>query len=222
MRFSETVATIGKAKLAGAGLGIVAVIAAVLGLAWFFGSCQPEPGPKIPVKTQKSIDSMNTTKPAFDSTQRAGQQKVARDTLRATAHKAQATQAEATANFAKITADSLAITAARARSADSAAAAWKDAYDARTREAEAWHVAAVRNDSAYRAERDARLTLMTVYSADTLRRQATERINGELQKAIAKLQQPCRIVGPIPCPNRTVTMVISATLGAVAGAAAKR
>lgn len=222
MRFTEAVTTIGRAKLAGAGFGIATILAAVLGLAWVMKSCAPEPAPKIPPKTQRAIDSLNMTKPNFDSMQVAGREQVARDTIRATGHKQEATRAEATANFAKLTADSLAETAAKLASSDSAALAWKDAYEARTREADAWHVAAVRNDSAYRAERDARLVLTTIYEADTLRRHAVEAVNVELQKAIGKLQQPCRIVGPIPCPNRTVTMVGSVVLGAVAGAALKR
>lgn len=222
MRFAETVASIGKAKLAGAGLGIVAIAAAVLGLAWMFKSCQPEPAPKIPPKTQRAIDSLTMTKPSFDASQVAGRQQVARDTIRASVQKRQASQAEASANFAKLTADSLAQTAAALHSADSAALAWKEAYDARTREAEAWHVASIRNDSAYRAEHDARVAMTALYEADTLRRHAIEAVNLDLQKAIKKLEAPCRIVGPIPCPNRTVTMVGSVILGAVAGAAAKR
>lgn len=211
MRFPEAL----KTRLAGVGIITVVIIALALGAAWMFKSCQPEPGPKIPPATQKSIDSLAATKPTFDSVQHAGQQKVARDTLTAITHKRQATQAEASANFAKITADSLAATAARAKSADSAAAAWKAAYEARTREAESWHVAAIRNDSAYQAERQARITAVNLYVADTSRRVAVEKVNSELQEAIKKLEVPCRVpgtFGKIPCPSRTVTMVLTAVV----------
>lgn len=208
----------GKAKLMG--LGLAGAFILVLLVAWALRSCQPTPPPKIPPKVQKSIDSLATTRPSFDSAAVAGRQEVARDTTRATGFKKQGTQAEATANFAKITADSLAASAARTHASDSAAAAWKDAYDARTREAEAWHVAAVRNDSAYQAERDARVRLAGLYAADTLRRIATEKVNGELQDAIKKLQVPCTVpgtFGKVPCPSRTVVMVGSAGLGLLAG-----
>jgi cytoskeletal protein RodZ len=221
MGFPETV----KARLSGMGLALVGIVAVALGLAWAFRSCQPDPVPKIPAKTQHSIDSLVITKPAFDSSQHAGQQKVARDTLTAITHKSQATQAEARANFAKITADSLAATAARAKTADSAAAAWKEAYDARTREAEAWHVAAVRNDSAYQAEHAARITLGQLYAADTLRRVAIEHVNTQLQDAIKKLEQPCRVpgtFGKVPCPSRTVTMVVTAVAAGTAGVLAAK
>lgn len=225
MRPFETIVASGKAKLAGVGLALVSIIAVALLLAWLFKSCQREPPPKIPVKTQRTIDSLQNTKTTFDSSQTAGKQKVARDTTRAVTHHAAAVQAEASANFSKLTADSLAVTAAHAKTADSAAAAWKDAYDARTREAEQWHAAAVRNDSAYQAERDARIAAVSLWAADTLRRHVTEQVNLDLRKAIDKLQQPCKIIGPIPCPSRTVTMVLSAaaagTAGLLAGKAGK-
>jgi hypothetical protein len=188
MGFSQAL----KTRLSGMGLALVAIVAVALGLALAFRSCQPVPAPKIPAKTQHSIDSLVITKPTFDSSQHAGQQKVARDTLTAITHKTQATQAEARANFAKITADSLAATAARAKTSDSAATAWKEAYEARTREAEAWRISSVRNDSAFQAEHSARITLGQLYAADTLRRVAIERVNTELQDAIKKLEQPCR------------------------------
>jgi hypothetical protein len=223
MRLPQTLITAGKARLAGVGLILAVIAAVVLGLAWMFSSCRPEPGPKIPEKVQRTIDSLNQTKPAFDSVQKAGQQEVARDTTKALTHKRQAAQAEASAQFSKITADSLAATAARAKTADSAAAAWKDAYDARTREAEQWHAAAVRNDSAYQAERDARIAAVKLWVADTLRRHTSEQINSDLQDAIKKLEVPCRVpgtFGKVPCPSRTVTFVVTALAAGTAGALA--
>lgn len=217
MGFLETLANKGKAKLAGVGAAVAVIIAIALGLAWFFRSCQKEPGPKIPPRTQRSIDSLVITKPVFDSMQHAGQQQVARDTTRAISYRRQAQQAESSANFSKVTADTLAATAERIKAADSAATAWKAAYEARTREAESWHLAAIRNDSAYQAERDARLTLGSLYGADTLRRIATEKVTTELQDAIKHLQQPCRVIGRIPCPSRTVTFVLTAVAAGTAG-----
>lgn len=209
--------TIPTTKLAGLGLSAILIGALVIG--FMVKSCAREPGPKIPPKVQQSIDSLKITKPTFDSVARAGAATVARDTTRAKGYKTQATRTEITARGETVLADSLALVATRARSADSAALSWQSAYEARTREADAWHATAVRNDSAYLAERDARTQLAALYGADTLRRIATETVNTDLQKAIAKLQVPCRIIGPIPCPSRTATFVGSVVLGAVAARA---
>lgn len=200
-------------------LGLGGVVAVVLGLAWFFASCRPEPQDKIPPEVARRIDSMDVTRPAFDSTQAAGRSAVARDTVFATVFKVRADTSARVAARARITADSL---AEIARVKDSSATAWKAAYEARTEEATEWRATAFRNDSAYRSERSARLGLAALYGADTLRRQATERINADLRRAIDRLEVPCRIVGPIPCPSRTVTMVLAGVGGAFAGAASKR
>lgn len=211
-----------ESKLAGVGVTALAVLAGAICLAWFFRSCQREPPPKIPPATQRSIDSLVITKPVFDSTQVAGRQQVARDTLVAVSHRRRAVQAEASAQVSKATADSLAVAAEKIKQTDSAVTAWKDAYQARTLEAESWRLAAVRNDSAYQSERRARLGLAQLYGADTLRRNAVERVNTELQTAILRLQQPCKVIGPISCPSRTVTMAVSLTAGAVIGFFAAR
>lgn len=221
MRFPEAL----KTRLAGVGVTLAVIVAVAFGLAYMFRSCQPEPPPKIPPKTQKSIDSLEITKPAFDSAQHAGQQKVARDTTVAIGHKARANEAEASANFTKITADSLAAAATRAKNAEDAAAAWKEAFDARTREAEKWHLAAIRNDSAYKAERDARIAAVNLWVTDTLRRHAAEVVNTELRDAIKKLEQPCRVpgtFGKVPCPSRTVTFVLTAVAAGTAGVLAAK
>lgn len=199
---------LGGAGLLAAGLGVV--------LAW--QSCRGPDGPKIPPEVSRRIDSMTVTRPVFDSTQAAGRVMVARDTTAALVAHMRAQHSRDSALLVSALADSLAEVAARALSADSAAAAWMLAYEARTEEAKRWRRSSDSLESAYQSERSARLTLSGLYGADTLRRIATERINADLRKAISKLEVPCRIVGPVPCPNRTV----SALLGVVAGAAAAR
>ena len=196
------------------GLGIAGVVAAIFAVGYLVKGWGGSSAPKIDPKTQHSIDSLTVTKPAFDSTQKAAAQRVAHDTIVTIIHDKASNVALAAARTAQARADSLATEASRA--ADSATA-WHRAYDARTTEATGLRVAVAEKDSALTSERDARITLARTYGADTLRRIAIERVNRGLQDDIAKLEQPCHIVGPIGCPSRTTTGVIAALLGAGAG-----
>lgn len=200
-------------------LGGAALLAIGLGVLLAFQSCRDsDPGPKIPPAVERRIDSMAITKPAFDSTQAAGRAEVGKDTTAALLARVRAARVRDSALFAQRLADSLGAAAARAQTSDSAAVAWMLAYEARSEEAARLRVSNDSLESAYRSERSARLTLSVLYAKDTLRRNATEKINADLREAITRLERPCRIVGPIPCPNRTV----SALLGAAAGAAAAK
>lgn len=206
-----------RVRLAGVGLALAAIVGGSFALAYVFKSCQPEPKPKIPVEVQKRIDSLAITKAAFDSGQKAGLGRIVHDTVRAIVYKTRAAESETRAEIANTTADSLAAQAALAKTADSAAVAWKAAYDVRTVEADQWRITAARNDSAYQAERSARVEALQLYDGAVKRLQSTELVNVDLRKAIAKLEQPCRILGPIPCPSRTVTLILSTVAAGTAG-----
>lgn len=97
---------------------------------------------------------------------------VIRETVRAAVYKKLAVQSEARANFAKITADSFVDEAAHAETSGASLVIWKEAYVARTKEAEQWRDASFRNDAAYQAERNARSLLVDLQLAEALRRRS--------------------------------------------------
>lgn len=211
-----TIASV-QAKLVGVGIvGVIAIIVAVL-----FGlrGCHTTPGPKIDVKTQHSLDSLKITKPAFDSTQKAIAAAVARDTIITIIHDKASAVALAASVEARTRADALAL---EARTALDSATAWHRAYDARTEEAGKLRTALAEKDSALTSERSALFRLSGAYASDTLRRNSIERVNKGLVDDIAKLQQPCRIIGPIPCPSRTASALLAGVGGALAGYGAHR
>ena len=170
--------------------------------------------PKIPPATQKTIDSLIVMKPAFVHTQDSLKTVVVRDTQRAMMAEKAARLAIASAQRARSVADSF---AQIARTVTDAGQSWHTAYDERTVEADNLRVAVAQKDSAYRDERDARQGLQKLYVSDTLRRVVVEKVVVDLTDAIKHLQQPCRIVGPVPCPSRTVTFVLAGIGGALVG-----
>lgn len=191
---------------------MVAVIALAIG--YLFKSCSRDPGEKIPARVTKTIDSLDRTAPGFDSSQKANITRVIHDTIQSTHFQEAARNAEGRARLAQSRADSMALVASTA--ADSATA-WRGAYEARTREAEELRVSVAQKDSALARERGALLHLSDAYRADTLRRIAIESVNRDLRIAIARLEVPCRIIGPLRCPSRTTTAVLSAITGAAVG-----
>jgi hypothetical protein len=200
-------------------LGGGALLAIGLGVLLTFQSCRDTaPGPKIPSDVARRIDSMSITRPAFDSTQAAGRVTIIRDTSAALVARRAAARSDSMAKASERRADSLADVAREAKASDSAAVGWMLAYEARTEEASALRISRDSARAAYASEHRALVTLGGLYAADTLRRSETDRINSDLRKAIDRLEKPCRVVGPIPCPNR----IVSALLGAAAGAGAAR
>jgi hypothetical protein len=192
--------------------GTAGVVIAVLLLVWLFKSCQPAPQPKIDPKTQKSIDSLDATKPGFEKTKDSVITIVRHDTIFAKAVNGSAERSKASAAATGRLADSLAAVARLAKTAADSAARWHAAYDERTKERDTLLVTVAKKDSVIRYERDARIGLGILYGADTLRRIAIEKVNEGLKKDINKLQQPCTVpgtFGKVPCPSRTVTMVVS-------------
>jgi PBP1b-binding outer membrane lipoprotein LpoB len=198
----------GRGKLLG--LTAAGVVILALAIAFLLKGCGTPDKPKIDTKTQKSIDSLNATKPQFEKTKDSIITVVVHDTIRAAAVDRAANQTVARAQVAEHRADSL---AAVAQQHSDSAILWHNAYDARTVEADTLRKAVAQKDSAFQAERLAFVNLSALYGADTLRRIATEKVNLGLQNDIKKLQQPCTVpgtFGKIPCPSRTVTLVLTA------------
>lgn len=200
------------------GISLIGVVLAVLVAGYLFKSCQRPDQPKIPPKIQKTIDSLDTTKPDFDTKQDSLRRAVVRDTMAAERYKAASKRFEAAAGILGARADSLAKVAA---GVSDSATAWHKAYDARTLQVGELEKTVAHSDSAYQRERDARLSLSVAYGADTLRRIAVEKLNTGLRKTIDELERPCKFARFIPCPSRTTTAVVSAIGGAVAGHAVK-
>lgn len=185
-------------------VGLVGVLLALFVFAWR----RPVP-PKIDPATQHVIDSLRVTADGFRHQADSALGVVRIDTIRAAARVVTKTKVVADAAALGRLADSL------ARVADSAAT-WQRAYTVRTLERDTLQVALALADTALLFERDARGQLQLLYAQDTARRAALERVSAGLQRDIARLQQPCKLIGPLPCPSRTVTLIAGAALGLVA------
>lgn len=163
--------------------------------------------PKIDPKLQRSLDSSEATRPDFLRRRDSLARIAVLDTL------ISVRQSERS--------DSLARVARRARArADSLArlgTEWRAAYEARTEEADSLALALVQKDSAWRSERSSRINFQRLAAEEEARRRSLETLNGGLRRTIASLERPCRLVGPIPCPNRLTSAVLSALAGYAAG-----
>lgn len=187
----------------------LAVLVAALSIALVLKSCAPEPDAKIPPDLQRKIDSLEATRRPTAATRDSIIRIVVHDTIRAGASSARGDTATRAAAVTQRTADSL---AALARVSADSAALWHAAYDAQLQTSDSLRVAVASKDSAYREERDARVHLLTVVHADTLRINAIQDAHDRLWKRVNELELPCKIIGPIKCPSRTVTMLITTTI----------
>jgi phytoene dehydrogenase-like protein len=191
---------------------VPAALIAALAVVLVLDRCAPAPRDKIPEKVARQGDSLRATAPEFRQRQDSALREIVRDTISVVLHTDRSAAAERRAAAARRQADSLARTEA----------AWREAYDARTEEAGALGIALVEKDSAWRDERSARLRFQSLYAADTLRRVALESFSAGLQAAIKKLDAPCRLVGPIPCPDRRSSALLAGALGIAAGRASRK
>lgn len=195
-------------------VGGLAVIAGALAIGLVFKSCQrPDDSGKIPAPLERKLDSLAVTAPAHQDRQDSIIRVVMVDTIAARRHAAAATAAKRDAEASRQRADEL---ERQARSRADSAILWRQAYDARTEEAAGLRVSLASTDSALAAEKSARAAALAGWRSETARRMSIEDANQGLRAAIARLEKPCRIVGPIPCPNRTVAFVGGVTLGVVA------
>jgi hypothetical protein len=229
MRILSDTVTWSRGKVLAASGGTLLAIGAIIVL--LFGRCTPTPGPKIDPKTQRSLDSLALTAQQFKMQRDSLLLHIKHDTILSITYQHDAAVANQSAERSRASAvaagkraDALAKEAAAAHTAADSAAKYHAALDERTRERDTLLVAVAAKDSAYKAqvaatakEHSAFVNLSTAYGADTTRRVALERVNAGLVKDIARLQQPCKLIGLVPCPSRTVTGLISAGVGYLAG-----
>lgn len=195
-------------------ISLAMVLLMIVSALLIFRSCrrtEQTEADKLPPAVVKTMDSLDRTKPEFEARKDSIIRVVVFDTARAVAFRRAEERAKLAASSAERRADSLAKLATTAQE-------WHAAYDARTSEADTLKLALIRADSVSEAERRARVNLSLAYGADTTRRVALEKLTVDLRAAIVKLEKPCRLLGPIPCPSRSA----SAGLGLLAGALAGR
>lgn len=192
----------------------LAVIAGALAIGLVFKSCQkPDDSGKIPAPLERKLDSLAITAPSHQDRQDSIIRVVVEDTVAARRHAAAASAAKRDAEASRLRADDL---ERQARSRADSALLWRQAYEARTEEAVGLRSSLASSDSALASERSARAAALAGWRSETARRMSIEDANQGLRSAIERLEKPCRIVGPIPCPNRTVAFVGGVALGVVA------
>lgn len=182
------------------------------------------PAPLIPPDVQRELDSLRETRQRAEQTIDSLRTSAAEATARATTATGRAYRAEAVAHQHRGTADSLARDAAASGRRDQPMAQqvllWRTAYDARSAEAESLRASGAQKDTALEELRTAVDRLQQALAASEARRQRSEALNDQLAEALQRAQRGCRIVGPIPCPSRTVTGVVAFAAGVGAGFAA--
>jgi hypothetical protein len=152
-------------------------------------------------KSQKTIDSLQVTRPAHDSALLVTRQEEAAHVL-------------AAETLARSVERLRSVAAQQRRVADSLAALleWQAAYVARTQEADS--LRKVADDATARAEQErfARLQADRRAALDSARNVALQKLALGLEKD-ANRAANCRIAGFIPCATRTQTFVAGAVLG---------
>lgn len=185
-----------------------AVLIVVLALVAY---CRPTPAP-IPRAEQKSIDSLEATKPAFSAL---------RDTLilRETTFVARSVANRAQAIAATLAADSLregAIAAQLvAEAARDTSSAWRTVAELRTAESDSLRSA---NGALVTALSDMNLARSAAVSRATAaetRLAASENLNARLADDV-RAGDRCRILFVMSCPSRRVAAVSGVIVGAVA------
>lgn len=166
-------------------------------------------------QSQKTIDSLAATQPAFDSTQLVSRRTEATHVATALTHQTTVTRATSAANRERISADSLARVAI---TAVNDAIKWRDAYFARTREADSLRVALGAATGRADEERAARMEADRRASLDSSRNVALQKLALGLERDANKAAN-CRVALVLPCITRTQAFVGGAVLGAVGAVA---
>lgn len=196
-------------------LAIIAVALAVALAVKSWPHSDPQKG-KVPPQIAKTSDSLKVTRPEFGARRDSVLRVVVVDTIRAARAERAAKAAELKAEGFRKAADSI---AALARAQGDSSFLWKFAYDNRTNEAEHLQFSLDSTKSALASERSARVSVEFLRGdAERRRKIAEETTIPGLERAIAALEKPCRIVGPIRCPSRTVTAVLAVTTTALVAA----
>lgn len=160
--------------------------------------------PKVPADVQRVLDSLSVTAASAQKRADSLLRLVGRDTARV--------------RVIQYRVDTLLVSLQNIESiADSLASVGKyeAAYRAARLATDTLHVVVDSLQAALGAERMARSRLLMVYTADTLRRSRTEQVNVRLQETIAQLEKPCRVIGRVPCPSRTVSFTGGVLLGSL-------
>lgn len=176
-------------------------------------------GDKVSPELEKTADSLKATRPAAEDRRDSTLRLVVVDSVRAVRAERLAKARKDTAEAYRKVADSL---AALANVYGDSAFLWRDAYENRTAEADQLSQSLAAADSARGAElaNAGRFRLLWI-DAEARRRAAEEVVIPGLQRSIAQLEKPCRLVGPIRCRSRTETAVL-AVLGTVAAVKASK
>lgn len=186
----------------------------VLGLV---GTCHRKADSAIPPKVQKELDSLRSTAPRYAHERDSLKALSADATKRADAKVSAAHTTERGGEVEGQRADSSAKMAAQAKTAQDSAAAWRMAYEARTRERDSLVVANAALDSAQRERELARLVIAEALAASEARRERSEKLNADLEAAVKKAAQGCRVLWVAKCPSRTVVGVVGFVAGAAVG-----
>lgn len=196
---------------------LLAGAAVLAGLALLSLTCgKDDDAGKIPAELERKADSLAASRPAFEERRDSVVQILVRDTLESRRLARAAKAARDSAEGSRLRADSI---AALASSQRDSAALWRAAYDARTQEAEQLRRSLDSAQAARAAELLARAELTRLWGEAERRRQlAEETVIPGLRDAIARLEKPCRLLGPIPCPSRRASALAgaAATLAAIA------
>ena len=167
---------------------------AVVGLLLFLFWRRPSE-PAIPPKVQQEIDSLRIAKRTTDSilaVHRVRDQELAEAAARATV---QAQAHQSTADKERDTATHF-----------DSSGAYRDAYDARTREALALRQVIADKDVIIDTMAVRIRLLQSTVTIDSTRIVALEKLNGELVDAATHASE-CKIAGVIRCPSRTKLVV---------------
>ncbi len=194
---------------------VIAVLAIALGVK----SCERPPEANIPPALQKTLDSIAAVAPVVAAHRDSVIKIVVRDTTKARIQAARADSVLRVADAARGIADSL---AALARQRADSAALWHQAYDAERLAGDVVRRALASKDSAYRVEATNTIRLLGQMHLDSIWANGLASANSSLVSRIRQLEAPCRVVGPIPCPTRTQTMVATAILAVAAQNVATR
>lgn len=188
----------------------------LLGAAILIGlTCHRQASSAIPPKVQAELNALKAERPTFLRTIDSLKTSSAAATTRANTSVTQAHTTVINSGVNRRLADSLAVVAAADSSAEASSLQWRHAYTARTLEADSLRVAVALLDSAQAERERARVAISAALAISEARRERSEKVNSDLQKAIARASAPCKVLWVVPCVSRTTAFAV----GAVAGAA---
>lgn len=186
---------------------VLIVLAIILASAagWFLVKRLFPSNPAGPTQGQITSDSLRATKPAEVALIDSSNARIAARGVETARAEAAARSSQDRANRERARADGL---AALARQASDTARAWRDAYDARTNEADELRSTIVQDNTIIfnlkRDTTDLRFQLKTINK----RLSDTELANSRLYDDIERLKR-CKILGMINCPSRVQTAALT-------------